>query len=117
MKGASSYQSVYEQRRYSVVGLFGCPFFFGGISITTEPVPSRFALSRSPSGKNTTLAFFGTSISPTVRNAFRANSSDSRHFSANFSSAMIFFNTAKNVTFLYSGLVHFHVTSFFFVLY
>src|SRR5438105_5433821 len=102
-----SHHQLYVQRTYSIARPLGCPFLLGGISITTEPVPSRFALSRSPSGKKTTLAFSGTSISPIVRKASRANSSDSRHFSANLLSTMIFFNTARYAAFLSSGLFHF----------
>src|SRR6266404_3099441 len=89
------YQISYVQRTYSIDGRLRRPVFRGGISITREPVPSRFALSRSPAGTKTIFASLGTSICPMVRNAFRANSFEPRHFSENFSSAMIFFITAK----------------------
>src|SRR5438128_2109484 len=84
-----------------------CPFVAGGNSITSDPAPSRFALSRSPSGKNTTLASLGTSISPIERKAFRANSSELRQLSPKLRSLIIFFKTAVHAAFLSSGLFHF----------
>src|SRR6266404_7265230 len=98
---------TYVQRTYSIVWPFECPFVLGGNSITSEPVPSRFALSTSPSGRNTTFASLGTSISPIMRKAFRAKASDLRHFAPKLLSLIIFFNTAVHAAFLSSGLFHF----------
>src|SRR5205807_2341016 len=70
-------------------------------------------LSTSPSGKKTTFASCGTSISPMVRKALRAKASDCRHFSPKLRSLMIFFRTATQAAFLSSGLFHFLIVLFF----